>query len=193
MGSDEVSGGNSGEYFNTVCASCITNSRPAADTAAAAGLFGGAHAMVRSGTARFTQQVGSIVDSAQDKATAVINAANQSAAGAATAAKAKASQVREGACSMAGNKQIQVSAASAASAEEYQAINDRLNRIEKLISDLMVKVDDKTRSIEKSVAKVKSSKSKHASHKPQSVTICVDSPSASGVKDGNNCDQEQFL
>ena len=84
-------------------------------------------------------------------------------------------------------------AASAASAEEYQAINNRLNRIEKLISDLMVKVDDKTRSIEKSVAKVKSSKSKHASHKPQSVTICVDSPSASGVKDGNNCDQEQFL
>ena len=84
-------------------------------------------------------------------------------------------------------------AASVASAEEYQAINDRLNRIEKLISDLMVKVDDKTRSIEKSVAKVKSSKSKHASHKPQSVTICVDSPSASGAKDGNNCDQEQFL
>ena len=84
-------------------------------------------------------------------------------------------------------------AASAASVEEYQAINDRLNRIEKLISDLMVKVDDKTRSIEKSVAKVKSSKSKHASHKPQSVTICVDSPSASGAKDGNNCDQEQFL
>lgn len=85
-------------------------------------------------------------------------------------------------------------AASPASVEEYQAINDRLNRIEKLISDLMVKVDDKTRSIEKSVAKVKSSsKSKHASHKPQSVTICVDGPSASGAKDGNNCDQEQFL
>ena len=83
-------------------------------------------------------------------------------------------------------------ASTAASAEEYQAINDRLNNIEKLISDLMVKVDDKTRSIERSVAKVKSSKSKHV--KPQSVTICVDSPAlpSSGKNDGNNCD-EQFL
>ena len=81
---------------------------------------------------------------------------------------------------------------SAASAEEYQAINDRLNRIEKLISDLMTKVDDKTRSIEKSVAKVKSHSSKSKHVKPQSVTICVDSPSAAGAKDGNNCD-EQFL
>ena len=83
-------------------------------------------------------------------------------------------------------------AASVASAEEYQAINDRLNRIEKLISDLMTKVDDKTRSIEKSVAKVKSHSSKSKHVKPQSVTICVDSPSVSGAKDGNNCD-EQFL
>ena len=87
---------------------------------------------------------------------------------------------------------------------EYQAINERLNRIEQLISDLMVKVDDKTRSIEKSVAKVKSSsKSKHV--KPQNVTICVDSGGGGGSgsntavtglagsnQASNNCD-EQFL
>ena len=92
------------------------------------------------------------------------------------------------------NKDSTVNAvtSAAASAEEYQAINDRLNRIEKLISDLMTKVDDKTRSIEKSVAKVKSHSSKSKHVKPQSVTICVDSPSVSGAKDGNNCD-EQFL
>ena len=75
---------------------------------------------------------------------------------------------------------------------DYQHLNDRLNRIEQLISDLMVKVDDKTRSIEKSVAKVKA-KSKHA--KPQSVTICVDSPNTGGATQGgsnNDCD-EQFL
>ena len=72
------------------------------------------------------------------------------------------------------------------SGPDYQHLNDRLNRIEQLISDLMVKVDDKTRSIEKSVAKVKA-KSKHA--KPQSVTICVDSPQGGA---SNDCD-EQFL
>ena len=70
---------------------------------------------------------------------------------------------------------------------EYQAINDRLNRIENLISDFMVKLDDKTRSIEKSVAKVRSSKSKHA--KPH-VTICVDSAGNQGPD--SNCD-EQYL
>lgn len=74
--------------------------------------------------------------------------------------------------------------------QDYQAINDRLNRIEQLISDLMVKVDDKTRSIEKSVAKVRASNSGSSSKKkPQSVTICVDS-AAAGSND--NCD-EQFL
>lgn len=92
-----------------------------------------------------------------------------------------------------------VEKSAGSSNNEYQAINDRLNRIEQLISDLMIKVDDKTRSIEKSVAKVKSSKSKH--EKPRNVTLCVDSssaaaPSSSGC-DGtraspNNCD-EQFL
>lgn len=82
---------------------------------------------------------------------------------------------------------------------EYQAINDRLNHIEKLINDLMVKVDDKTRSIERTMAKVKSSsKSKYS--KPQSVTICVDSASSASGQPGtsqqgaagSNCD-EQFL
>lgn len=104
-------------------------------------------------------------------------------------------------------KQVEVSPAPGASSSpapaapaEYQAINDRLNHIEKLINDLMVKVDDKTRSIERTMAKVKSSsKSKYA--KPQSVTICVDSASSagqsgqqqgSGSGGGNNCD-EQFL
>ena len=82
------------------------------------------------------------------------------------------------------------------SGPDYAHLNDRLNRIEQLISDLMVKVDDKTRSIEKSVAKVKHAKSKHA--KPhQSVTICVDSPQGAGGTSGiggsnNDCD-EQFL
>ncbi len=91
-------------------------------------------------------------------------------------------------------------AVAAAASQEYQAITDRLNRIEQLISDLMVKVDDKTRSIEKSVAKVKlasSSKSK----KPHQVTICVDSSGAQQGASGSsnqpttsttNCD-EQFL
>ena len=73
---------------------------------------------------------------------------------------------------------------------QYEALNDRLNRIEKLITDLMIKVDDKTRSIEKTVAKVKSSKSKHFKP-PQAVTICVDSPSGGGMSPGT-CD-EQFL
>ena len=72
---------------------------------------------------------------------------------------------------------------------EYQAINDRLNRIENLIADFMVKLEDKTRSIEKSVAKARSSKSKHA--KPHSVTICVDSSGNQGQQD-SNCD-EQYL
>lgn len=80
------------------------------------------------------------------------------------------------------------------SGPDYAHLNDRLNRIEQLIGDLMVKVDDKTRSIEKSVAKVKHAKSKHA--KPhQSVTICVDSPQGAGTGTGgsnNDCD-EQFL
>ena len=77
------------------------------------------------------------------------------------------------------------------SGPDYAHLNDRLNRIEQLISDLMVKVDDKTRSIEKSVAKVKA-KSKHA--KPHSVTICVDSPQGAGTSgaSNNDCD-EQFL
>ena len=72
---------------------------------------------------------------------------------------------------------------------EYKAINDRLNRIENLIADFMVKLEDKTRSIEKSVAKARSSKSKHA--KPHSVTICVDSSGNQGQQD-SNCD-EQYL
>ena len=81
------------------------------------------------------------------------------------------------------------------SGPDYAHLNDRLNRIEQLIGDLMVKVDDKTRSIEKSVAKVKHAKSKHA--KPhQSVTICVDSPQGAGTSgtggSNNDCD-EQFL
>lgn len=76
-------------------------------------------------------------------------------------------------------------AGGAGAPQEYQAINDRLNRIEQLISEFMIKVDEKTRSIEKSVAKSKSSK-KHG--KPHSVTICVDSAAA----DIANCD-EQFL
>lgn len=76
---------------------------------------------------------------------------------------------------------------------DYVAINDRLSRIEQLISDFMVKVDDKTRSIEKSVAKSKSKSSK----KTHSVTISVDSPRSRGAGAGlssntNNCD-EQFL
>ena len=73
---------------------------------------------------------------------------------------------------------------------EYVAINDRLNRIENLISDFMIKLDDKTRSIEKSVAKSRSSKSKHA--KPHSVTICVDSAGNQQQGLDSNCD-EQYL